>query len=158
MDFKDFKDLKHVRDLKDFKDLKHVRDLRGFWDFWANILDKKQADTNNTDYSAQHFAQGNSLMEQPCGGGDDEDRCEGEDGLRDAGGGVLRGHQRKADAHKGAEKHGEEGTTERLAVTKGLSQLARTLFGEEQQQKQETHQTYSAPYHGGSKWDAEAQR
>lgn len=85
------------------------------------MLNEKQAHAAYAYDGSDHLAQGHLLVENQCGGGDDQHRRQGEKGLCNACGGVQRRHQRKAYPDKWTEKHRPEGAFQRFAVFQCLT-------------------------------------
>lgn len=123
----------------------------------AGRSDEEKADAHNADDGTDNFARGYTLVEKPCGRGDDEYGREGEERLGDAGGGVHGGKERHAYAHKGTEDGGTKDTPHGFAVADGMAQLVDSVFVEKEKQQGEACQPHGGTYHGGGKGDADVE-
>lgn len=122
------------------------------------FLYKKQAHPRHADDGADDLADRHFLVEQDGRRGDDEDGREGEDGLRDACGGVHRGQQRRADPDEGSENGRGEHASHRLAVTDCPAQLRQPVFAEQHQREEEARQSDVGADGSGGEGHADADR
>ena len=125
---------------------------------YNSTLYEKQTHPRHADDGADDLADRHFLVEQDGRRGDDEDGREGEDGLRDARGGVHRGQQRRADPDERAEDGGGEHAPHRLAVSDGAAQLRQAVLAEQHQRQKEARQPDVGADGGGGEGHADADR
>lgn len=119
---------------------------------------KKQTHPRHADDGANDLPHRHLLVEKNGGRRDNEDRGEGEEGLRNAGGGVQGRQQRGADADERTENGGGEHAPHGFAVAEGTAQLLYSVLAEQHQREEEAHQPDVGPDGGGGKRHADAGR
>ena len=92
---------------------------------------KKQAHPRHTDDSSYNLPHRHFLVEEDGGRRDNENRGKGEEGLRNAGGGVQGRQQRGTDTDERAENSGGEHAPQGFAIVEGTAQLLYSVLAEQ---------------------------